>query len=346
MIVDLRSDTVTRPTEEMRRAMAEAEVGDDVYGDDPTVNALEEMAAEAVGKEASLFVPSGTMGNLISLMAHCSRGESVILGRESHIFHYEAGGVSAVAGLLPITVDDSSSLLDVGEALSSVKGGDNVHFAPTRLCAFEITHNRLGGAAPSPEAASSAMRALKEAGLKVHLDGARIFNAAVAWGVSARVYAEASDSVMFCFSKGLSAPVGSVVCGSREFVARARRFRKLLGGGMRQAGVLAACALVSLRSMVERLREDHENAMVLAEALEEVEGISVEEMPPGCRRTNMVYFAIEGKDARALAERCALRGVLFNAVSPHRVRLVTHKDVSRAMVLEAARVIREELKAL
>lgn len=345
-MVDLRSDTVTRPTEEMRRAMAEAEVGDDVYGDDPTVNALEEMAADAVGKEAALFVPSGTMGNLVSLMSHCSRGESVILGRESHIFHYEAGGISTVAGLLPVTVDDSSSLLDVGEALSSIKGGDNVHFAPTRLCAFEITHNRLGGAAPSPEAAASAMQALRGAGLKVHLDGARVFNAAVAWGVSARAYAGPADSVMFCFSKGLSAPVGSVVCGSGEFVARARRWRKVLGGGMRQAGVLAACAMVSLRSMVDRLVEDHENARVLADALREVRGVRVEEMPVGCRRTNMVYFSLEGKDARALAERCALRGVLFNAVSPSRVRLVTHKDVSRAMVLEAVKVIEEELKAL
>src|SRR3990170_1113533 len=255
-VIDLRSDTVTQPTEEMRAAMAAAPVGDDVFSEDPTVNALEALAAEMVGKEAAVFVPSGTMGNLIAVMAHTQKGDAIILEGESHTYRFEVGGVAAVAGVLPLPVAGVRGYVPPGTVREAVRG-PNIHIAPPRLLCLENTHNRSGGTPFGPQEMDAVTGVARELGLAVHLDGARIFNAAVACGVPAPALTRGVDSVMFCVSKALSAPVGSLVCGSGEFVARARRFRKMVGGGMRQAGVIAAAGIVALRTMVQRLGDDH-----------------------------------------------------------------------------------------
>jgi len=338
--IDLRSDTVTRPTPGMRKAMAEAVVGDDVYGEDPTVRKLEETAAEMTGHEAGLFVTSGTQGNLLALLCHCRRGEAVILGNQSHILNYEGGGMAALGGILPLSTEDTGGLPETSSVLRWVRPA-NVHFAPAKLLCLENTHNREGGNASAPLAFQKLVTAAKDHGLAVHLDGARIFNAAIAWDVDVKTYTGLVDSVQFCLSKGLGAPVGSLLCGRKSFIEEARHWRKVVGGGMRQSGVLAAAGLVALKENLSRLSEDHENAAILAEQLEESEHLFVETCP---RRTNMVYFQIckEGLTAEELARRCRLKGVLFNPVSAKRVRLVTHLDVSRSDVREAARIILEE----
>ena len=337
--IDLRSDTVTKPSFAMRRAMAEAVVGDDVYGEDPTIRRLEELAAALTGPQAGFFVTSGTQGNLASLLCHCKRGEGAILGKQSHIFNYEGGGLAAFGGIMPLPVEDTGGL----PALDSVQGWvrpANVHFAPARLLCLENTHNREGGNAAAPAHFRKAATAARDWGLAVHLDGARIFNAAVAWDVDVKTYTGVVDSVQLCLSKGLGAPVGSVVCGKADFIEQARHWRKVLGGGLRQAGVLAAAGLIALEENISRLAEDHENASILAEQVE-CDSLSVEECP---KRTNMVYLGIrkDGLTAGELADRCRLKGVLFNVVNPKRVRLVTHLDVTRGDVREAARIILEE----
>jgi threonine aldolase len=325
-VVDLRSDTITRPTPSMRRAMAEAEVGDDVFGEDPTVNRLEKTAAERLGKEAALFVPSGTMANLVSLLSHCGRGDEVILGDQSHSYLYEQGGMAALGGIHPRPLrnqpDGTLSLDEIDAAIRP----ENVHFPRTRLVCLENTHNRCSGN-PLSLAYLAAVSALtKLHGLRLHLDGARLFNAAVGLGVDARELATAADSVSFCFSKALGAPAGSVVCGSRDFIAEARRARKVLGGGMRQAGVLAAACLVALEEMVDRLADDHANAQRLAEGLSHVAGLGVD---PVLVRTNMVYASLERKDmtSQLLVERLKAEGVLVLPTGPHRIRAVTHYHI-------------------
>jgi threonine aldolase len=340
--IDLRSDTVTVPTQEMREAMASAEVGDDVYGEDPTVNKLEEVAAEKVGKEAGLFVTSGTQGNLIALLAHCSKGDGAILGADCHIYNYEGGGIAAIAGVLPLLVDDTGGIMSK-ESVKKWCRPHNVHFAPARLLCLENTHNRQGGNAVSPSVFREVAEAAKAEGLSVHLDGARIFNAAVAWGVDVKEYTTAVDTVQLCLSKGLGAPVGSVLCGPKDFIEKARHWRKRLGGGMRQAGVIAACGLIAVEKMVDRLEEDHKNAALLAELLEEG-GLHVEKPD---KRTNMVYFVVKGEESKVeeLTKRCAARGVLFNALSKGRFRLVTHLWVTEKDVREAAKIIIEEAAA-
>ena len=337
--IDLRSDTVTRPSTAMRRAMAEAVVGDDVYGEDPTIRRLEEAGAELTGHEAGLFVTSGTQGNLVSLLCHCRRGEGAILGNQSHIFNYEGGGLAAFGGIMPLPVVDAGGLPSIDSIQGWVRPS-NVHFAPSRLLCLENTHNREGGNAVAPAAFRKIAATARDLGLAVHLDGARIFNAAVAWDMDVKTYTGVVDSVQLCLSKGLGAPVGSLVCGKADFIEAARHWRKVLGGGLRQAGILAAAGLVALKENIGRLAEDHENAAILAEQLNSEE-ISVEPCP---RRTNMVYFGIrkEGLTAGELANRCRLKGVLFNVVNPKRVRLVTHLDVTRGDVREAARIIQEE----
>lgn len=331
---------MTRPSAAMRKAMAEAVVGDDVYGEDPTIRRLEETAAELTGQEAALFVTSGTQGNLVSLLCHCRRGEGAILGNQSHIFNYEGGGLAALGGIMPLPVGDSGGLPDIDSILGWVRPS-NVHFAPARLLCLESTHNREGGIAVAPMAFRKVATVARDHGLAVHLDGARIFNAAVAWEMDVKTYTGVVDSVQLCLSKGLGAPVGSLVCGGKDFIETARHWRKVLGGGMRQAGVLAAAGLLALKENVARLAEDHENAAVLAERLAESEFLSVEACP---KRTNMVYFGIrkEGLTAVELSSRCRLKGVLFNPVNPKRARLVTHLDVTRGDVREAARIIMEE----
>ncbi|MEW6568440.1 MAG: low-specificity L-threonine aldolase [Chloroflexota bacterium] len=322
--VDLRSDTVTQPTPEMRRAMAAAEVGDDVFGEDPTVNRLQEMAAELMGKEASLFVPSGTMGNLAAVLSHCGRGDEIILGDLAHTFLYEAGGVAALGGVHPRPIPDQPDGTLALDAIEAAIRPDDPHFPVTRLICLENTHNRCGGVALSAEYTSAVGDLARRHGLRLHLDGARIFNAAAALGVEAKALAEPADSVTFCLSKALCAPVGSVLCGRREFIGRARRVRKQLGGGMRQAGVLAAAGIVALETMVQRLAEDHARARTLAEGLAAIPGVQLD---PGTPHTNMVFFNLAEEvplDAEQVAQRLRPLGIRVHPPGRRRFRLVVH----------------------
>jgi threonine aldolase len=328
-VVELRSDTMTRPTPAMRRAMAEAEVGDDVFGEDPTVNRLEELAAERLGKEAALFVASGTMGNLVSIMAHCGRGDEMILGHLAHTFFYEQGGAAAVAAVHPRTVPNRPDGTIAPEEIEAAVRGDNIHFPRTRLIALENTHNLCGGAPLDPAYLKRVAAVARRHGVAVHVDGARIFNAAAALNRTAAELAADADSVCFCLSKGLAAPAGSLVCGPRAFVAAARRARKVLGGGMRQAGVLAAAGIVALTEMTGRLAQDHENAQRLAAGLAALPGIALD---PQAVRTNIVYFDIArpGLAAAEFTRRLEQAGVRMLPTAAQRVRAVTHYEVDAA----------------
>lgn len=326
-LIDLRSDTVTLPTPEMLQAMLEAELGDDVYGEDPTVNRLEALAAARLCKEAALFVPSGTMANLVCLLNHCRRGDEVIMGDRAHTFLFEGGSSAAVGGVHPHTLPNrSDGTLDLDEVEAAIRP-DNVHHPRTRLICIENTHNRCGGAI-LPQGYMSQLRDLADKhGLSIHLDGARIFNAAVALGVDAAVLAEHADSVSFCLSKGLSAPVGSLVCGSAAFIREARRQRKMLGGGMRQVGVLAAAGIVALTTMVDRLAEDHANARRLAEGLATLPGLHVD---AALVTTNIVIAEMEPAaiSPRLFASALAERGVRVNPIEGRRFRAVTHRGIA------------------
>lgn len=326
-IIDLRSDTVTRPTPAMRRAMAEAEVGDDVLGDDPTVKRLEELAAARLGKEAALFVPSGTMANLVSLLTHCGRGDEVILGDQAHIYIYEAGGSAAVGSIHPRPLPnrpDGSIDLDLIEA--AIRPND-VHAPRTRLLALENTHNRCSGAV-LPLATMDAAAALAHSrGLALHLDGARVFNAAVALGLEVSTLVAGCDSVSFCLSKGLGAPVGSMVVSTRPFIQEARRARKVLGGAMRQSGVIAAAGIVALNEMVERLADDHAHARRLAEGIAGLPGIVLD---PATVQTNIVIFALDRPDMtpQQLAARLHAQGVWLLTMGGPKLRAVTNYHVT------------------
>jgi len=330
--IDLRSDTVTKPTPEMREAMSKAEVGDDVYGDDPTVNLLQEIAADVTGKQAGLFVPSGTMGNLAAILSHCQRGDEVILGQKNHTFLYEAGGVSALGGIhtyqLQNQIDGSLLISDVEAAIRD----DDPHEPITRLICLENTHNRCGGTVQTPEYTHQITEFAHSRRLKVHLDGARLFNAAAALGIPARKLTEPVDSVTFCLSKGLCAPVGSVLCGETEFIRKAKRARKMLGGGMRQAGILAAAGIVALQKMVSRLGEDHRRARDLAEGLSENRGIVLDAGTPA---TNMVFFNLASSvriSAPDVEIKLKERGILVSASGQRRFRLVTHYWIDDAAI--------------
>jgi threonine aldolase len=321
--IDLRSDTVTLPTQTMREAIFHAELGDEVFGEDPTTNRLEKMAAERIGKEAALMVASGTMGNLVSVLTHCRRGEEIILGDQSHTFLYEAGGISAVGGIHPHTIvnqpDGTMRLEDIEAAIR----GNNVHFPRSRLICLENTHNRCYGSALTPGYTESVAKLAAERGLSVHLDGARVFNAAIALGVDVKELTCHADSVSFCLSKGLSSPIGSLICGSSDFIAEARRNRKVLGGGMRQSGIIAAAGITALEQMVDRLAEDHDNAKRLAEGISRIKGLLIE---LNRVQTNIVYFdmAEEKFDAGRLVTQLAARGIKILQVAPNRLRAVTH----------------------
>lgn len=323
-IVDLRSDTVTQPTAAMRVAMAKAEVGDDVMGEDPTINALQKAAAERMGKEAGLFVPSGTMGNLAAVLTHCGRGDEIILGNLSHTFIFEGGGVAALGGVMPHTLPNlADGRIDL-DAMQGAIRPDDVHQPVTRLIVLENTHNRCGGTILKPEYMRQVGELAKKAGLKLHVDGARIFNAAVALGLPAKILVEQADSVTFCLSKALCAPVGSVLCGTTEFIHRAQRIRKQLGGGMRQAGILAAAGLVALDEMVERLGDDHRRARTLANGLAGIPGLSLDNSVP---ETNMVFVSLKDDvplNSAQVAARLTEKGVKVGAVGPRRFRMVTH----------------------
>ena len=344
-IIDLRSDTVTQPTPAMRQAMAQAPLGDDVYGEDPTVNRLQEMSAQLLGKEAGLFVPSGTMGNLAAILAHCQRGDEVILGDKAHTFLFEAGGISALGGVhshqIPNQPDGTLNLEDIESAIRP----DDPHHPITRLITLENTHNRCGGVALKADYMQQAGELARRYNLRLHLDGARLFNAAVALEIDPKDLAGPADSVTFCLSKGLCAPVGSVVCGSRDFIQRAHRIRKQLGGGMRQAGVLAAAGIVALQNMVERLSEDHRRAACLAEGLASIPGVQID---PGSPQTNMVFLNLTEQSpyatAQEVAQKLEPRGVRAGVVGAKRFRLVTHYWIDDAAVDQAIVAFGEVMK--
>jgi threonine aldolase len=341
--VDLRSDTVTKPTPEMREAMAEAEVGDDVYRDDPTVNRLEELAAEMLGKEASLFVPSGTMGNLIALLVHCQPGHEVIVGNLSHIYLNEAGGMSALGGIPPCPIQNQSDgTLALDDILASIRTED-VHHPITRLVCLENTQNICGGVPLTPEYTRQVGDLAHRNDLFLHIDGARIFNSATAQNVSIRELVEPADSVMFCLSKGLAAPLGSMLVGTQQFIARARHIRKMLGGGMRQVGVIAAAGIISLEKMTKRLAEDHARAKKLADGLRQVKGLTVDKNSP---YTNMVYLNLSDAvsvNAQLITQKMKDFGVLVDPENARRFRLVTHYLIDDSAVEKTISVFQKAL---
>jgi threonine aldolase len=342
--IDLRSDTVTLPTPQMRTAMAEAEVGDDVYGEDPTINRLEEMAAARMGKDAGLFVPSGTMGNLVAILAHCGRGDELILGHLSHTFLFEAGGAAALGGVHPhLVTNQPDGTLNLDQIEAAIRP-DDVHYPISRLVVMENTHNRCGGVVLTEQYTQAVGDLAHAHGLLFHLDGARIFNAAAFLGVEAKQLTAPTDSVTFCLSKGLCAPVGSVLCGSVEFIGRARRIRKQLGGGMRQAGVLAAAGIVALETMIDRLPEDHKRAAYLAEGLAQIPGLV---MDPGTPHTNMVFLSLDEQVALSgeeVAARLKSKGILIGVTAKRRFRLVTHFWIDDASIQQAVSCFKEVIE--
>jgi len=339
-LIDLRSDTVTKPTPAMRRAMAEAPVGDDVYGEDPTVNQLQERVAALLGKEDALFVPSGTMGNLVAVLTHCGRGDELILGDKAHIFLYERGGSAALGGVHPRALPNQpDGTLDLDQVADAVRD-ENDHYPVSRLLALENTHNRCGGHALRPAYIDAAGELAHSRGLQLHVDGARLWNAAVALDVSEARLVQAADSVSVCFSKGLAAPVGSALAGSRAFIRQARKMRKQVGGGMRQAGILAAACLVALDEMLGRLADDHDNARLLARGLAAIDGVLLD---PDAVETNIVYFDVDGpqQSAAALSAALAQRGVLINPTGPQRLRAVTNCEVSTSDIEHVIAAVEE-----
>jgi threonine aldolase len=342
-IIDLRSDTVTKPSPAMRRAMAEAEVGDDVYLEDPTVNHLQARAAEIFGREAALFVPSGSMGNLTCVMAQTARGQEVICEAAGHIYNYEMAALSALGGVLPRLITAKDGILTWEQIAPAIR--EKVYYRPqTALIALENTHNMAGGTVYPTAIVEEICERAHAAGLAVHLDGARVFNAAVYLGQSVAEITKSFDSVQFCLSKGLGAPVGSMIVGSKDFVERCRIIRKMLGGGMRQVGVLAAAGLVALEKGPELLAADHDNAQILAQKLAQIPGIQID---PHKVQTNILIFDIArtGMSSRQFIEKLTERQVLGGAVDGSKVRLVTHRDVSRAEVERAAGIIAEVVGA-
>jgi threonine aldolase len=327
-LIDLRSDTVTKPTPEMREVIKEAEVGDDVLGEDPTVKTLEEESARILGKEGGLFIPSGTMGNLAAILAHCNRGSEIILGNRAHTFLFEVGGIAALGGIqthiLPNQKDGTLKLTDIQGAIRS----EDIHDPPTQLITLENTHNRCGGAVLTTEYTQEVGQIARDNQLKFHLDGARIFNAAAALDVDPAVLAEPADSVMFCLSKGLGAPIGSVLCGTREFIKRTRKIRKMLGGGMRQVGLIAAAGLYALENHMPLIKEDHRRAVDLTQSLGEIDGlILMDEIPP----SNMVYVRLQDQSPYSIdevVEKLREKGILVGRESEHQIRLVTHLWIS------------------
>jgi len=323
-MIDLRSDTVTLPSSEMREVIAKAEVGDDVYGEDPTVNQLEVESARLLGKEAALFIPSGTMGNLAAVMTYCERGSEIILGNKAHIFLNEAGGAAALGGIhshtIPNQKDGTLKLEDIKSAIRF----DDIHHPRTQLICLENTQNMCGGVALTVEYTKAVGKIARDHQLKLHLDGARIFNAAAALDVDPAQLVEPVDSIMFCLSKGLGAPVGSILCGDAEFINRARKIRKMLGGGMRQAGLVAAAGLFALKKNIPLLKEDQRRALVLAQGLKDVNGISLmDEIPP----SNMVYLNLDPKlslDAVQMKAKLKEKGILGGIEGERQIRLVTH----------------------
>ena len=340
--IDLRSDTVTKPSPEMRQAMAEAVVGDDVFGEDPTVNALQERVATLVGKEAALFVPSGSMANLVAISAHTERGDEVIIEKNGHTFNYESGGVCAAAGIQLHPLMGERGILEASQIEAAIRPPDD-HFAPTRLIVLENTHNRGGGTIYPLEKIAEIREMATSRGLHMHLDGARLWNACVASGRRPSEYAQYFDSLMMCFSKGLGAPVGSIIAGSQEFIERAHRYRKLYGGGMRQVGVIAAAAQYAMDHNVDRLAEDHHNAEMFAQAVAQCQGV---DLNPEHVETNIIIFDVSssGRTAQEIVQVFMEQGVLMLAASPNTIRAVTHLNVSKEDIEKAIEVVRQFFK--
>jgi len=348
MIIDLRSDTVTLPSPAMREAMYRAEVGDDVYGEDPTINRLQELAAERTGKEAAIFVPTGTMGNTASVLAHAGRGEAVMVGDQSHIYRYEVGGASTLGGSpMYIIPTDEHGMLDLHKIETGISDGSDEHAAPTALLCIENTHNRCGGTVLNPEQIAELTDLAHSHNIKVHMDGARIFNAATALGLPVSALAQRVDSMMFCLSKGLSAPVGSMVVGSREFIHKVHRMRKLLGGGMRQAGVIAAAGIVALEQMVDRLVEDHEHCKQLAHGLADYPQIAIDVESVV---TNIVNFSVRNaqqplthEETLQFLAKAQQHGVLMGTMGEGTIRAVTHYGLDAEDIQTALHGIRRAL---
>ena len=340
--IDFRSDTVAMPSPEMREAMVTAPLGDDVFGDDPTTNRLLEVAADRMGKASATFVPSGTMGNLIGVAVNARRGEELIADADSHVFCYETAGAAAVCGVQIRPVPTEAGVMSPEQIVAAMRPRDDPHQPLSAAVTFENTHNRHGGIVWPLEDLRAASEAAHGHGLRVHLDGARIFNASVALGVPAAQIAATADTVTFCLSKGLACPVGSIFCGSEEDVEEARRWRKRLGGGMRQVGVLAAAGLIALDHMVDRLAEDHVNAHTLAEGLAEMPGVRCDVKRV---QTNLVFFDLEGMKADHFVDECHKRGLLSASVAPHRIRFVTHYGIDAGDIQDALRICEEVLTA-
>ena len=340
--VDLRSDTTTMPTDEMRQAIAESELGDDVFQGDPTVNKLQDLAAQRMGKEAALLVPSGTMANLASILTHCGRGAEVILGNRAHTYKYEKGGISAYGGIhstqIPNQDDGTMQLEDIRAA---IRGIDD-HFPVTKLICLENTHNVCSGAPLSVKYTKEVANLARAHNIKLHIDGARIFNAAVAQGVEVQELVEDADSMSFCMSKGLAAPVGSIICGSKDFIDQARGIRKGLGGGMRQAGIIAAAGIVALETMVDRLQEDHTNARLLADGIADLPGVVLD---PKTIKTNIIYFDLDdaAMESANFLTVLAAKGIQFFDTGPRRFRMVTHYGITAEDILYTINSFKETL---
>jgi threonine aldolase len=343
-MIDLRSDTVTRPTPAMRAAIQAADVGDDVFNEDPTIRRLEERTAAVLGKEAALFLPSGTMSNQVAVKTHTQPGDELLCEANCHIYNYECGGPAVLSGVTCRTVEGDYGVLDISQLEDKIRPV-NEHLVRTRLVCLENTHNRGGGRIYPIEKIQAVSEWAHRNGLIMHLDGARLWNAVVATGVPARDWAKLFDTVSVCFSKGLGAPIGSALAGLREFIARARRVRKLFGGGMRQAGIAAAGALFALDNHIERLAEDHRHAQVIAQAIADTPGLRLD--PPEVE-TNLIFFQVEPQlgTAQAVAQTLKARGVLVQATAPQRIRACTHLDVSAAQAERAADTIRQTLTRL
>ncbi len=335
MVIDLRSDTVTVPDQRMLDVMRSAEVGDDVYGEDPTVNRLQEAAAEISGKAAALFVSSGTMGNLIGILVSAGRGQEVICDSLSHVFSFEAAGAAVVGGIQLRPIDTPRGVMNPAQVLDAVRDRRDPHQPVTAAVSIENTHNQHGGVAWTEAEMAAVAAAAHSAGLRVHLDGARIFNAALAVGCSVADLTRHADTIQFCLSKGLAAPVGSVICGSEEDIAQARRWRKMLGGGMRQAGSLAAAGLLALEELVDRLAEDHANARLLAEGLAAIDGIAIDLSRV---QTNIVRFELEGISGAEFRAECRRQGLLGGGAG-HRMRFVTHRGIDATDIRRALEIV-------
>lgn len=343
-MIDLRSDTVTKPSPGMRQAMANAEVGDDVFGEDPSVNRLQELAAQILGKEATLYVPSGTMANQICIKTHTQPGDEIIMERTNHPFRSEGGAVAALSGVQVNLIAGTRGVITAAQIAPEIRSGEDVHHAPTRLICLENTHNRGGGNVYPLETIREISRLARERGVAMHLDGARLLNACVASGIPAPEFTQYFDSCTLCLSKGLGAPVGSVIAGSAAFIQRAQRYRKMFGGSMRQAGIIAAAGIYALEHNVERLAEDHQHAKLLAERISGAKGLGLN---PHEVETNILFLRLDPAEARIdayqLMQGMQQRGVLAMAAGPTMMRLVTHLDVSRHDVEQAAEVICELL---